>query len=94
MNKRFAFYSIYICGGYNTVFNVKECFKLDLSATDQGWVEVAPMLKGRFNHKLIAAKGLIYAIGGEGPFSEHDDIEVAILALTFQLCSSSLISLL
>ena len=34
------------------------------------------MLKGRFNHQLVAANGLIYAVGGEGPLFEHDDIEV------------------
>ena len=25
---------------------------------------------------MVSANGLIYAVGGEGPFSEHDDIEV------------------
>ena len=39
------------------------------------------MLKGRFNHHLVTAKGLIYAIGGEGPFSEHDDIEVGCVGV-------------
>ena len=55
---------------------MKECFKLELSQPEVGWQEIAPMLKGRFNFKLVAARGLIFAIGGEGPFSEHDDIEV------------------
>lgn len=68
--------SIYICGGYNTIFQVKECFKLDLSDTAKGWIEIAGMSKGRFGHKLVGVNGLIYAVGGEGPFSEHDDIEV------------------
>ena len=68
--------SIYICGGYNLILNVKECYKLDLLNTTQGWVESAPMLKGRFGHKLLAAQGLLYAVGGQGPFSNHDDIEV------------------
>ena len=57
---------------------MKECFKLSLAEPSQGWLEIAPMLKGRFNHKLVSARGLIFAIGGEGPFSEHDDIEVWI----------------
>ena len=48
-----------------------------------GWVEISPMLKGRFNHQLVTANGLIYAVGGEGPFSEHDDIEVREVALPF-----------
>ena len=39
------------------------------------------MLKGRFNHHLVTAKGLIFAIGGEGPFSEHDDIEVGCVGV-------------
>lgn len=34
------------------------------------------MLKGRFNFHLLAAQGKLYAVGGEGAFSEHDDIEV------------------
>lgn len=34
------------------------------------------MLKGRFNFHLVSAQGKLYAVGGEGPFSEHDDIEV------------------
>ena len=25
---------------------------------------------------MVAANGFVYAVGGEGPFSEHDDIEV------------------
>ena len=72
----FSFYSIYICGGYNLILSVKECYKLNLSNTTQGWVPIAPLIKGRFNFKMVAANGFIYAVGGEGPFSEHDDIEV------------------
>ena len=72
----FYFYSIYICGGYNLILSVKECYKLNLSNTTQGWVPIAPLIKGRFNFKMVAANGFIYAVGGEGPFSEHDDIEV------------------
>ena len=55
---------------------VKECYKLDLANIPAGWQEISPMLKGRYNHQMVTAKGLIYAVGGEGPFSEHDDIEV------------------
>ena len=69
----FSFYSIYICGGYNLILSVKECYKLNLSNTTQGWVPIAPLIKGRFNFKMVAANGFV---GGEGPFSEHDDIEV------------------
>ena len=72
----FYFYSIYICGGYNLILSVKECYKLNLSNTTQGWVPIAPLIKGRFNFKMVSANGFIYAVGGEGPFSEHDDIEV------------------
>ena len=25
---------------------------------------------------MVSANGFVYAVGGEGPFSEHDDIEV------------------
>ena len=71
-----SFYSIYICGGYNLILSVKECYKLNLSNTTEGWVPIAPLIKGRFNFKMVAANGFIYAVGGEGPFSEHDDIEV------------------
>lgn len=67
---------IYICGGYNLILSVKECYKLNLSNTTQGWVPIAPLIKGRFNFKMVSANGFIYAVGGEGPFSEHDDIEV------------------
>ena len=76
MNIYVSFSSIYICGGYNLILSVKECYKLNLSNTTQGWVPIAPLIKGRFNFKMVSANGLIYAVGGEGPFSEHDDIEV------------------
>ena len=59
--------SIYICGGYTLLLEVKECYKLDLNNTGIGWVEIAPLLKGRFKFQLLTARGLIYAIGGEGP---------------------------
>ena len=49
---------------------------MDLSNTKQGWVPIEPLIKGRFNFKMVAANGFVYAVGGEGPFSEHDDIEV------------------
>ena len=71
-----SFFSIYICGGYNLILSVKECFKLNLRNTTQGWVPIAPLIKGRFNFKMVSANGFVYAVGGEGPFSEHDDIEV------------------
>ena len=70
-------HSIYICGGYSLLLEVKECFRLDLNSTELGWVQIAPMLKGRFEFHLVAARGLLYAIGGQGPFSEHADIEVS-----------------
>ena len=76
MNIFFSFSSIYICGGYNLTLAIKECYKLDLSNTKQGWVSIAPLIKGRFNFKMVSANGFVYAVGGEGPFSEHDDIEV------------------
>jgi len=47
-----------------------------LSDITKGWVQIASLNKGRFNHKMVAAKGKVYAVGGEGPFYEHDDIEV------------------
>lgn len=67
---------VYICGGYNVILEVKECYKLDLTDPSKGWQAIAPMLKARFNFKMVTAKGRLYAIGGEGPFFEHDDIEV------------------
>ena len=75
--KLFISLSIYICGGYSLLLEVKECFRLDLNSTEIGWVQIAPMLKGRFEFHLVAARGLLYAIGGQGPFSEHADIEVS-----------------
>ena len=49
---------------------------MDLSNTKQGWVPIEPLINGRFNFKMVAANGFVYTVGGEGPFSEHDDIEV------------------
>ena len=64
------------CGGYSLLLEVKECYRLNLNNVEAGWEAIAPLLKGRFNFQLVAAKGLIYAVGGEGPFGDHDDIEV------------------
>ena len=69
-------FSIYICGGYNPVDEMKDCFKLDLAKPTEGWVKIAPMLKGRYNFALVSANGLIYAIGGENLISQNNDIEV------------------
>lgn len=63
------------------MLEVKECFKLDLTNVAEGWVPIAPLLKGRFTFQLVAAAGLIYAIGGEGPFAQHNDIEVGFVKL-------------
>ena len=71
------FFSVYTCGGYNLILEVKECYKLDLTNPSKGWQAIAPMLKARFNFKMVAANGLLFAIGGEGPFYEHDDIEAS-----------------
>lgn len=67
---------LYICGGYNIILEVKECYSLDLTTQPLEWVEIAPMNHGRFDFDLVTAGGLLYAVGGEGPFSQHDDIEV------------------
>ena len=66
------------CGGYSLLLEVKECYRLNLNNVEAGWEAIAPLLKGRFNFQLVAAKGLIYAVGGEGPFGDHDDIEVRL----------------
>ena len=55
---------------------MKDCFKLDLAKTSEGWVEIAPMLKGRYNFALVTANGLIYAVGGQNLNSDVNDIEV------------------
>ena len=73
------------------ILEVKECYKLDLTNPSKGWQAIAPMLKARFNFKMVAANGLLFAIGGEGPLYEHDDIEVRLrdyqsnVALTYFL---------
>ena len=69
------------------LIEIKECYKLDLTNIPAGWMEISPMLKGRFNLQLVTAKGLIYAIGGEGPLSEHDDIEVERLRVSLKIVS-------
>ena len=74
------------------ILEVKECYKLDLTdPASQGWQAIAPMLKARFNFNLVAANGLLFAIGGEGPFFDHDDIEVGCVTIDkiFTLCRSS-----
>ena len=55
---------------------MKDCFKLDLAKTSESWVEIAPMLKGRYNFALVTANGLIYAVGGQNLNSDVNDIEV------------------
>ena len=55
---------------------MKDCFKLDLAKTNEGWVEIAPMLKGRYNFPLVTANGLIYAVGGQNLNADVNDIEV------------------
>ena len=55
---------------------MKDCFKLDLAKTNEGWVEIAPMLKGRYNFALVTANGLIYAVGGQNLNADVNDIEV------------------
>ena len=77
------FFTIYICGGYNPVDEMKDCFKLDLSKPTEGWIQIAPMLRGRYNFALVTANGLIYAVGGQDLNSEVNDIEVSYLMYTY-----------
>ena len=71
------FYRIYICGGYSLFSAIKDCYQLDLKNVTAGWTEIAPLIKGRYKHQMVAANGLIYVIGGEGTLFEHDDIEAS-----------------
>ena len=57
---------------------MKDCFKLDLSKPNEGWIQIAPMLRGRYNFALVTANGLIYAVGGQDLNSEVNDIEVKL----------------
>ena len=75
--------SIYICGGYNPVDEMKDCFKLDLAKPTEGWIQIAPMLSGRYNFALVTANGLIYAVGGQDLNSEVNTIEVSYLMYKF-----------
>jgi hypothetical protein len=49
---------------------------LDLTQETYEWTESAPMTEGRYNFDMVVANGKIYAVGGEGAFSAHDNIEV------------------
>ena len=40
---------------------------------------------------MVSANGLIYAVGGEGPFSEHDDIEVHLSLDTNAYCTIQIV---
>ena len=42
------------------------------------WKESAPLNEGRFKFHMVVAGSKIYAVGGEGAFSAHDNIEVIV----------------
>ena len=42
---------------------------------------------------MVAANGFVYAVGGEGPFSEHDDIEVHCKYLHYKQSKKHLVCL-
>ena len=67
---------IYICGGYSAIVDIKACYMLDLTQETYEWVESAPMIHGRYKFQMVVAGSKIYAVGGEGAFSAHDNIEV------------------
>ena len=64
---------------------MKDCFKLDLAKPTEGWIQIAPMLSGRYNFALVTANGLIYAVGGQDLNSEVNNIEVSYLMHTIFL---------
>ena len=49
---------------------------LDLTQETYEWVESAPLINGRFKFQMVVSGSKIYAVGGEGAFSAHDNIEV------------------
>ena len=55
---------------------VKTCYVLDLTQETYEWTESAPLTEGRYEFDMVVANGKIYAVGGEGAFSAHDNIEV------------------
>jgi len=67
---------VYVCGGFKWFQEDKSCLVLDLKADKKEWKEIAPMIKGRAQHSLIATGGKIYAIGGETFWSHQDNMEV------------------
>ena len=49
---------------------------LDLNISPLEWVEIAPLNHGRYQLALVAAGNLLYAVGGDSPFSNRKDVEV------------------
>jgi len=67
---------IYVCGGYHPLREEKTCFMLDLSQDPLEWKEIASMNYGRYRLALVASGNHIYAVGGDGAFSNRNDVEV------------------
>ena len=55
---------------------IKTCYMLDLAQENYEWTESAPMIAGRFKFQMVTSGSKIYAVGGEGTFTAHDNIEV------------------
>ena len=52
---------------------------LDLSQDPLEWKEIASMNYGRYRLALVASGNHIYAIGGDGAFTNRNDVEVNAL---------------
>ena len=55
---------------------IKTCYVLDLGQETYEWTESAPLIEGRFKFQMHVIDSKIYAVGGEGTFSSHNNIEV------------------
>ena len=55
---------------------IKTCYMLDLAQENYEWTESAPMTVGRVKFQMVTSGSKIYAVGGEGTFTAHDNIEV------------------
>ena len=51
---------------------------LDLTQDSLEWKEIASMNYGRYRLALVASGSHIYAVGGDGAFSNRNDVEVMV----------------
>ena len=57
---------------------------LDLAQETYEWTESAPLIEGRFKFQMHVIDSKIYAVGGEGTFSSHNNIEVQLLMTSYK----------